>query len=178
MEPELAEALARAGRKHRLFEPAPEHALDLGRPAVERLLPHRDPFLFIDRIIAADLAGGTIAGERHIEASDPVFTGHFPGEPIYPGVLQLETMGQVGLCLFGLLRNGRAHVAADDRPQQARALKVHHAVFMAAVGPGENLSVLAKVISTNAYTGICAGQLLSGENVCSSAVMEVYFVAD
>jgi 3-hydroxyacyl-[acyl-carrier-protein] dehydratase len=178
MEPDLVAALARSGRKHRLFESAPEHALDLGRHELERLLPHRDPFLLVDRITAADLAGGTIAGQRHIDATDPVFAGHFPGEPIYPGMLQLETMGQVGLCLFGLLRNGRTSVAADDRPQQARALKIHHAAFLTAVRPGDDLSVLTKVISANAYTGICAGQLLSAENIRSFAVMEVYFVDD
>jgi 3-hydroxyacyl-[acyl-carrier-protein] dehydratase len=176
MGPDLIESLARVGRKRRLFESAPADAIDLGRHAVERLLPHRDPFLFVDRITTADLDGRTIAGERRINADDPVFTGHFPGEPIYPGVLQLETMGQLGLCLFGLLRNGRTTVAADDRPQHARALKVHHAAFLSAVRPGEAITALAKVIDADAYTGICAGQLLTGDTICAFAVMEVYFV--
>jgi 3-hydroxymyristoyl/3-hydroxydecanoyl-(acyl carrier protein) dehydratase len=176
MMPDQIETLARTGRKRRLFEAAPEHAINLGRSAVERLLPHRDPFLFVDRITTADLGGRTIAGERRIDIDDPVFTGHFPGEPIYPGVLQLETMGQLGLCLFGLLRNRRTTVAANDRPQQARALKVHHATFLSAVRPGEAITALAKVIDADAYTGVCAGQLLSGDTICSFAVMEVYFV--
>ena len=107
MEPDLTEAFLRKGRRQRLFEAAPEHAINLGRAAVEKLLPHRDPFLFVDRVTTADLAGGTISGERFIDVRDPVFDGHFPGRPIYPGMLQLETIGQLGLCLFGLIRNGR-----------------------------------------------------------------------
>jgi 3-hydroxyacyl-[acyl-carrier-protein] dehydratase len=178
MAPEVTETLVRAGRKRRLFEPAPEHAIDLARAAVERLLPHRDPFLFVDRVTTADLAGLTISGTRLIDAGDPVFNGHFPGEPIYPGVLQLETMGQLGLCLFGLLRNGRTSVVPDDQPQQVRALKVHHATFISAIRPGDELSVLAKIIDVDSYTGICAGQLLSGITICSFAVMEVYFGND
>jgi 3-hydroxyacyl-[acyl-carrier-protein] dehydratase len=178
MGPEITETIVRAGRKRRLFEPAPEHAIDLGRAAVERLLPHRDPFLFVDRVTSADLAGGSISGARLIDVGDPVFKGHFPEEPIYPGVLQLEIMGQLGLCLFGLLRNGRTSVAPDDQPQQVRALKVHHAAFMSAIRPGDELAVLAKIIDTDAYTGICAGQLLSGATICSFAVMEVYFGND
>jgi 3-hydroxyacyl-[acyl-carrier-protein] dehydratase len=178
MQPELIEKLSRAGRKHKLFEPAAADALDLNRCEIERLVPHRDPFLFVDRITAVNLSDATIAGHRRIDPFDPLFQGHFPGDPIYPGVLQVETMGQLGLCLFGLLKNERASVRFDDRPHLIRGVKIHHAVFLEPVRPGDRLIILAKVLESDEYTGICAGQLLNGSKVCSFGITEVYFVGD
>jgi 3-hydroxyacyl-[acyl-carrier-protein] dehydratase len=178
MGPELLDKLVRSGSKHCLFEPGAAHSLALGQREIERFIPHRDPFRFVDRVTAIDLAGQAIAGRYHIDPADPVFRGHFPGDPIYPGVLQLEMMGQLGLCLFGFIGQGQSADVPRDRPRPSRALKIYHAAFLAAVRPDDELLVLAKVIDVNDYTGICAGQILNGETICSFAVMEVYFVQD
>jgi 3-hydroxyacyl-[acyl-carrier-protein] dehydratase len=176
MQAEEYEALARASRKRALFQQDPACTLDLDRSAVERLLPHRDPFLFVDHITSADLANRTIVGCRRLDPGDPVFRGHFPGEPIYPGVLQLETMGQVGLCLFALLRNGRTTVRPEDRPRAVRGLKIHHAVFLEPVRAGDDLVVLAQEMESDDFTAVCAGQLYVGDTICCFSIMEVYFV--
>jgi 3-hydroxymyristoyl/3-hydroxydecanoyl-(acyl carrier protein) dehydratase len=176
MHPDAIEPLARTGRRRPLYQPEATHAVDLGRAAVERLLPHRDPFLFIDRITAVDLPGLAIAGQRRIDPADPLFAGHFPADPIYPGVLQLETLGQLGLCLFTLARNGRSNVGTEDQPRPARAIKIHHATFLAPVRPGDELAVLARVLESDDYTGIAAGQICRGETICCFGIMEVYFV--
>lgn len=169
------ERMARSGRKQVLYAPAAEHGVSLGRGAIERLLPHRDPFLLVDGIDAVDLSGATIAGRRHVAPDDPVFRGHFPDDPIYPGVLQVEAMAQVGLCLFGLLKTGLAD--PDAAAQGVRAIKIHHAAFFAPVRPADELTITAKVLEANGVTGIAAGQITRGGTICSFAVSEVYFVA-
>jgi 3-hydroxyacyl-[acyl-carrier-protein] dehydratase len=178
MGPELLDKLVRSGSKRRLFEPGAARSVTLGHGEIERLIPHRDPFRFIDRVTAIDLADQTIVGRYHIDAVDPVFRGHFPGDPIYPGVLQLEIMGQLGLCLFELISQEQSADVPTHRPRPARALKIFHAAFLAAVRPDDDLLVLAKVIDVNDYTGISAGQILNGDTICSFAVMEVYFVQE
>jgi 3-hydroxyacyl-[acyl-carrier-protein] dehydratase len=173
---ELIDGVVRSARRRPLFDWIAAPALDLARPDIERLLPHRDPFLFVDRISNADLAALTIAGRRRIDPADPVFRGHFPDEPVYPGVLQLEMMGQLGLCLFGLSRTAAPLHPEPPTATSVRALKVHHALYLAPVGPGDELVILAKIIDWNDYTGTCVGQLLKDGTICSFGIMEVYFV--
>ena len=62
------------------------------------LLPHRYPFIMVDRILEVEL-GKTITGLKNVSMGEPFFQGHFPGEPVMPGVLILEGMAQVGAVL-------------------------------------------------------------------------------
>lgn len=177
MQPDDLAALLRAGKKRPLFTPGPStHEVDHRRAAIERLLPHRDPFLFVDRITAVDLETQSASGMRRINPNDPIFVGHFPGEPIYPGVLQLETMGQLGICLASFVARQSHEVPPDAVPPNVRALKVHTAIFLAAVLPGDELTITAKLVESDGYGAICAGQILKGGTITAYAVMEVYLV--
>lgn len=62
---------------------------------IMKVLPHRYPFLLVDRILSIEL-GKEIVGLKNVTISEPFFQGHFPGQPIMPGVLILEGMAQVG----------------------------------------------------------------------------------
>ncbi len=67
---------------------------------IKKILPHRYPFLLVDRIIECD--GETrIVGIKNVTCNEPFFQGHFPGAPVMPGVLIIEALGQVG-CILGL----------------------------------------------------------------------------
>jgi 3-hydroxymyristoyl/3-hydroxydecanoyl-(acyl carrier protein) dehydratase len=149
-----------------------------GRSAVERILEHRDPFLLVDAITEVDLEQRCLRGSRRVDSYDPVFAGHFPGRPVYPAVLQLEIMGQMALCLIHFCSAKSDEIASDAVPLPVRALKVHHALFQAEVGPGDELEVLVKLLDSDAYTVTCAGQLVRDGTICAVSVMEVYLVGD
>ena len=65
--------------------------------AIERVIPHRFPFLMIDRVV--ELSGDLVVALKNVSANEPYFAGHFPGHPIMPGVLQVEAMAQAGAVL-------------------------------------------------------------------------------
>jgi len=72
----------------------------LNRHEVMEVLPHRDPMLFIDRVLAAD--GVSLHAQTRVDPHWPVFQGHFPDFPIMPGVLLIETIAQAGSLILGL----------------------------------------------------------------------------
>jgi 3-hydroxyacyl-[acyl-carrier-protein] dehydratase len=166
--------LVKTYRRRPVFSVGPRTSrVELGRADLERMLPHRDPFLLVDGVDAVDLESAAIAGHRRIDPHDPVLAGHFPGDPVYPGVLLVEAIGQLGICLQHLLATGRTAPDASDTPRRLRLLKVHHAVFQGGVRPGEQLTLLARSLDQSDYVSICIGQVLRGDEVQALAVFEV-----
>ena len=76
-------------------------ALPFGQEEIKKCIPHRDPFLLVDEVVSCE-PGKVVVAKRKINKSNPVFEGHFPGNPIYPGVLQVEGLAQTSGILVAL----------------------------------------------------------------------------
>jgi 3-hydroxyacyl-[acyl-carrier-protein] dehydratase len=100
------------------------------------ILPHRHPFLLVDRILECN-GKDWIVGLKNVAANEPCFTGHFPGDPIFPGVLQLEAMAQT----TGILMN---KVYASPG-KISYYVGVDNAKFRRLIRPGDTLRMEIKV---------------------------------
>tara|TARA_B100000965_G_C19577756_1_gene752100 strand:- start:940 stop:1392 length:453 start_codon:yes stop_codon:yes gene_type:complete len=110
----------------------------LDRKDIMRLLPHRDPFLHIDRIVDYAL-GESIIAEKIIKSSESYFEGHFPGQPIVPGVIILEAMAQAG----GVL--GHLTVGHVDPKPIYYLVGVEKARFRFPIHPGDTIKFVIEV---------------------------------
>jgi 3-hydroxymyristoyl/3-hydroxydecanoyl-(acyl carrier protein) dehydratase len=146
------------------------------RRQIERILPHRKPFLFVDSIIHVDTASQTIAGTYAVPADDPVFEGHFPGEPVLPGVFMVEMIGQLGLALQYFVERDTTAVAEDAAPARVRATRILGSLFLAPVVPGDRATILARGLASDGIFAAALGQLLVGDRVCCVSAGEVCFL--
>lgn len=104
-------------------------------PSIQSLLPHRYPFLLVDRVVSFE-PGKRIHAYKNVTINEPFFQGHFPSHPVMPGVLVIEAMAQVGGLLFQLSMGG------DNLSEKLFYLvKVDNAKFTRMVVPGDRLDM-------------------------------------
>jgi 3-hydroxyacyl-[acyl-carrier-protein] dehydratase len=170
------EALLKQNRRKPLFGTDRLAPLAWSREDIKRILPHREPFLLVDRLTGVSLDDEAIAGSRLISADDPVFSGHFPGSPVYPGSLEVEMIGQLVLCLHYFLEERRFTVPSTDRPLKVRATRIIGAYYLAPVLPGREVTILAKKLEFDEYFATMIGQVIADGTVACVAVGEVCFL--
>ena len=136
---------------------------------VMQLLPHRYPFLMVDRIVKIE--GNCITGLKNVTANEPYFQGHFPGLPVMPGVLVIEALAQAG----GVLTQLSHQIDAGGASVSGRVfylVKVDNAKFSRMVVPGDRLELhveLKRTIRNMAlYLGVAK---VDGEQVACAEIL-------
>ncbi len=105
--------------------------------AIMDMLPHRYPFLLVDKII--ELSEKRVVGIKNITINESCFQGHFPGNPVFPGVLQVEALAQTG----GILALSQMK---QDVKWDTYFLKIDNTKFRKMVGPGDTLILVMELI--------------------------------
>lgn len=119
-----------------IYDPNKDPLMDVKR--IQELLPHRYPFLLVDKII--ERGSDYVVGIKNVTANESFFQGHFPGEPVMPGVLQIEAMAQVGgLFILGDLENPESY--------STYFLKIDNVKFRQKVVPGDTLIFKVRLMS-------------------------------
>jgi len=106
---------------------------------IQQLIPHRYPFLLVDKVISLDFENRKIVATKNVSINEPFFQGHFPGQPIMPGVLIIEAMAQVGGVLTQLT------LGRDAQSKLFYMVKVDKARFSKQVVPGDVLEMHVEI---------------------------------
>ena len=174
---ELVRRIAAQMRKTHAFGPPPDPKAARNSPdelgpgmelpaqldieGIMRILPHRYPFLMVDRI--AKVEGNRIVGIKSVTINEPFFQGHFPGHPIMPGVLQLEAIAQVAGIL--MLRH------AENAGQIAYFMSAEDVKWRKPVHPGDTLVIEVELTKVRGKLGKAKGVCkVAGENVSEAEV--------
>ena len=140
---------------------------------IQKIIPHRYPFLLLDRVTDIQESKSLI-GYKNITIGDNVFQGHFPGHPIYPGVMILEGMAQAG----GIL----AFKSMGDMTEEEAAQKVVYfmsidkAKFRSPVKPGDKLEYHLSVIKNKGAIWMLKGEAYVGDKLVSEAELKAMIV--
>jgi 3-hydroxyacyl-[acyl-carrier-protein] dehydratase len=134
----------------------------LDRMQIEAILPHRDPFLLLDRVIELE-PGEYAVGEKDILASDDVFRGHFPGHPVFPGVLQLEALAQTGAVAVLSQPEARGKIIVFARADDVK--------FRRTVVPGDTLRLEMRLTRSRGPVGRGEGRAFVGPELACSGTL-------
>ena len=136
---------------------------------VMRLLPHRYPFLLVDKVVEADGVGRQVA-VKNVTINEPFFQGHFPDYPVMPGVMQIEAMAQAaGVMALGIMKN-----RGDDINFDTILMSIDGARFRRIVKPGDQLRIETNIVSHRRNIAKIAGVItVDGETAAEATLMFV-----
>lgn len=132
----------------------------LDRAGIEALLPHRGLALVLDAVLHLDTDALTIVAEYDLARAAPVLEGHFPGRPVWPGLFQVEAIGQAALVVMRVRDGVRSEVLTD----------VLAARFVRPIEPPGRVRIAARVLIDGLFH-IVVGQCVFGGEVSSAAVL-------
>ena len=139
---------------------APAKNKTLEYKEIIKLLPHRYPFLLIDKVIEMDMDKGILVAQKNVSINEAFFQGHFPGVPIMPGVLILEALAQTG-SLYVQLKLPSNKVGL--------LLNIKNAKFRQPVRPGDVLILQGQEIHLGSKGGRLMGEAFVGDKIVAEA---------
>ena len=157
-------------RKHEIqapiYDPSVEPVMDVNR--IRELLPHRYPMQLVDKVV--ELGANTIVGIKNVTSNEPFFQGHFPQEPVMPGVLQIEAMAQCG----GLLV---LNTLEEPERWSTYFMKIDDVKFRKKVVPGDTLIFKVELLAPVRH-GISSmkGYIFVGDQVVAEATFTAQIV--
>jgi 3-hydroxyacyl-[acyl-carrier-protein] dehydratase len=139
---------------------------------IQQILPHRYPFLLVDRVTELTKGESTNAF-KNVSISEPVFQGHFPDHPIYPGVMILEGMAQAG----GILAFESMDMTKEEAAQKVvYFMSIDKAKFRAPVRPGDKLEYRITVIKQKGAIWMLDGKAYVDDKLVSQAELKAMIV--
>src|SRR4030042_4580355 len=138
---------------------------EMNRKDIEGIIPHRDPFLLIDKIIEVE-PGKRIKAVKYVKQDEYYFKGHFPASPIMPGVLIVETIAQAGAVLALMMPENKGKLVLFAGIDKARFKKI--------VKPGDELLVEVELENLRRNIGRAKGRAtVRNETACTVEIMFV-----
>jgi beta-hydroxyacyl-ACP dehydratase FabZ len=139
------------------------------RSEIEAIIPHRAPFLWIDRVEELE-PGVRCVAVKFVDPADPIFAGHFPAKPILPGVLLIEAVAQTA----GVMLGSAAPVAVGTGAGVALLAAVNRFKFLKPVTPGQELRIETKKMTEAGRMAYIGGTVwVDGEMVASGELSVV-----
>lgn len=139
---------------------------------IQKILPHRYPFLLVDKITQME-EGKNVIGYKNVSISEPVFEGHFPGHPIYPGVMILEGMAQAG----GILALKSSGFTEEElKSKVIYFMSIDRAKFRSPVRPGDRLEYRIEIIKLRKNLIVLDGKAYVDDTLVSEAELKAMVV--